>query len=133
MLVPPAGCSGWRGRLECTRADPPRRDGDQRRSRRREESASGFSPMADTLPNHDSDSDVAVLASGGIDSAVLCIDLLREFARVHPLYVRFGLRWEEVELAGLRSFLAAAPRPGLRPLEVLEEPMADVYGRAHWS
>jgi 7-cyano-7-deazaguanine synthase len=77
--------------------------------------------------------DVAVLASGGVDSAVLCVDLLRSYARVHPLYVRFGLRWEEVELAGLRAFLAAAARPGLEPLHVLHEPVGDVYGPAHWS
>jgi 7-cyano-7-deazaguanine synthase len=90
-------------------------------------------PMADTLTQRDSDSDVAVLVSGGVDSAILCVDLLGAFARVHPLYVRFGLRWEEAELAGLKGFLAAAARPGLRPLHVLEEPTADVYGATHWS
>jgi 7-cyano-7-deazaguanine synthase len=87
--------------------------------------------MADHLTQRDSD--VAVLASGGIDSAILCIDLLGAYSRVHPLYVRFGLRWEEVELAGLRAFLDAAARPGLRPLSVLDEPIADVYGAGHWS
>jgi 7-cyano-7-deazaguanine synthase len=87
--------------------------------------------MTDTLTQRDSD--VAVLASGGVDSAILCIDLLDNFTRVHPLYVRFGLRWEDVELAGLNAFLAAAARPGLRPLCVLQEPMADVYGAGHWS
>jgi 7-cyano-7-deazaguanine synthase len=78
-------------------------------------------------------SSVAVLASGGIDSAILCIDLLQQFARVHPIYVRFGLRWEEVELAGVRLFLEAAGRPGIEPLTVLSEPVADVYGNGHWS
>jgi 7-cyano-7-deazaguanine synthase len=76
--------------------------------------------------------DVAVLVSGGVDSAVLCVDLLREFDRVFPLYVRFGLRWEPVELAHLQSFLGAVARPGLGPLEVLDEPVAALYG-AHWS
>jgi 7-cyano-7-deazaguanine synthase len=79
------------------------------------------------------DNDVAVLASGGLDSAILCVDLLRGFARVHPLYVRFGLRWEGVELASLRRFLDAVERPGLMPLHVLDEPVADVYGPSHWS
>jgi 7-cyano-7-deazaguanine synthase len=88
-------------------------------------------PMSDTLTQRDSD--VAVLASGGVDSAILCIDLLRTFARVHPLYVRFGLRWEEVELGGLRAFLDATARTGLMPLCVLDEPTADVYGPGHWS
>lgn len=77
--------------------------------------------------------DVAVLASGGIESAVLCVDLLRECARVFPLYVRFGLRWEAVEEAQLRAFLARTARRGLMPLHVLDEPVADIYGAAHWS
>src|SRR3954463_9421296 len=77
--------------------------------------------------------DVAVLASGGADSAILCVDLLQQYSRVHPLYVRFGLRWEDVELASLRKFLGAVERPGLLSLSVLEEPMAEVYGDAHWS
>jgi 7-cyano-7-deazaguanine synthase len=76
--------------------------------------------------------DVAVLVSGGADSAILCVDLLREFARVHPIYVRFGLRWEEVELAHLQRFLAAVVRPGLGPLVVLDEPVSSAYGD-HWS
>ncbi len=76
--------------------------------------------------------DVAVLASGGIDSAILCVDLLRRADRVFPLYIRFGLRWEEVELAGLARFLEAVQRPGLMPLTVLDEPVADIYG-PHWS
>jgi 7-cyano-7-deazaguanine synthase len=76
--------------------------------------------------------DVAALVSGGSDSAVLAVDLLRSFDRVWPIYVRFGLRWEEPELAGLREFLDALDRPGLMPLTVLDEPVADVYGD-HWS
>ncbi|WP_435006395.1 7-cyano-7-deazaguanine synthase [Tundrisphaera lichenicola] len=74
----------------------------------------------------------AVLVSGGIDSAVLCVHLLRTFGRVEPVYVRFGLRWESVELAILRRFLHQVRRPGLGPLKVIDEPVADVYG-THWS
>jgi 7-cyano-7-deazaguanine synthase len=74
----------------------------------------------------------AVLCSGGLDSAVLCIELLREFDRVFPIYVRFGLRWEEAELSSLRSYLAGSARAGLMPLTVLDEPVAEVYGD-HWS
>jgi len=76
--------------------------------------------------------DVAILVSGGADSAILCVDLLRDFDRVHPVYVRFGLRWEEEELASLRRFLEMVNRPGIGELTVLEEPIADVYG-GHWS
>jgi 7-cyano-7-deazaguanine synthase len=78
--------------------------------------------------------EAAVLVSGGVDSAVLSVDLLARFERVHPIYVRFGLRWEEPEMAALRAFLAEANagRPGLVPLTVLDEPVATVYGN-HWS
>ncbi len=75
---------------------------------------------------------VAVLMSGGLDSAVLALDLLREHVRVFPLYIRGGLRWEELELAAARQFLAAVAAPGLEVLTVLEEPVRDVYG-PHWS
>ena len=75
---------------------------------------------------------VAVLTSGGLDSAVLSVDLTREYSRVFPIYVRCGLLWEETELAAARAFLNAAEGPGLAPLTVLDEPIEDVYG-AHWS
>jgi 7-cyano-7-deazaguanine synthase len=78
--------------------------------------------------------EAAALVSGGADSAVLSVELLGSFERVYPIYVRFGLRWEETELACLRSFLAeaGADRPGLMPLTVLDEPVGAVYGD-HWS
>jgi len=80
----------------------------------------------------DRESAVAVLMSGGLDSAVLAVDLLRDHARVWPLYIRGGLQWEEMELAAAQEFLAAVPAPGLELLTVLEEPLHDVYG-PHWS
>ena len=76
---------------------------------------------------------VAVLTSGGTDSAVLVADLARLGRNVQPIYVRFGLAWELVEEAHLRAFLASLP-PGLdvRPMLALDFPITDVYG-AHWS
>jgi 7-cyano-7-deazaguanine synthase len=74
----------------------------------------------------------AVLISGGIDSAILCRELLRDFSRVIPLYIRSGLRWEEAELASLNRFLGATQVAGIESLVVLDEPIADVYG-SHWS
>jgi 7-cyano-7-deazaguanine synthase len=74
----------------------------------------------------------AVLLSGGLDSAILCVELLREFARVVPLYIRSGLRWEAAELAALNRFLDQVGADGLDGLIVLDEPIAEVYG-AHWS
>lgn len=75
---------------------------------------------------------LAVLVSGGLDSAILLGESVREHQEVHPLYVRCGLYWEEDELAHLRRFLDAIARPALRPLQVLHVPVADVYG-GHWS
>lgn len=73
------------------------------------------------------------LVSGGLDSAVLVRDLLRGHPEVQPLYVRAGMRWEKAEIAALKTFLRAL-RAGhrLRPLAVIDVPMADLYGR-HWS
>jgi 7-cyano-7-deazaguanine synthase len=74
----------------------------------------------------------AVLISGGLDSAILCVDLLRDFSRVVPVYIRFGLSWEGAEMSSLGRFLDAVKAVGLESLVVLDEPIADVYG-AHWS
>jgi len=75
---------------------------------------------------------LAVLVSGGLDSAVLLAEAVRAYPAVVPLYVRVGSYWEPAEEAHLRRFLAAVAAPPLRPLVVLEQPVADVYGR-HWS
>ena len=52
---------------------------------------------------------MAVLASGGVDSAVLVADQARQGRIVHPIYVRFGLAWEATEEAHLRRFLDDVP------------------------
>jgi 7-cyano-7-deazaguanine synthase len=75
---------------------------------------------------------LAVLISGGLDSAILLGEALRSCAAVHPLYVRNGLSWEPVELHHLSRFLEAVHAPALRPLTVLEMPAGDLYGD-HWS
>jgi len=74
---------------------------------------------------------IAVLTSGGLDSCVLLADLATR-AEVTPVYVRFGLAWEEQEQKALASFLGALSSPNLKPLEVLELPVRGIYGR-HWS
>ena len=78
------------------------------------------------------DDSLAVLVSGGLDSAILVGESLRTHAAVYPLYVRCGLSWEPVELRHLRSYLDAIRGPALRPLTVLEMPVADLYA-GHWS
>jgi 7-cyano-7-deazaguanine synthase len=75
---------------------------------------------------------LAILVSGGLDSAILLGESLRTHEAVHPLYVRSGLIWEATELRHLERFLSAVATPALRPLRILELPVADLYGD-HWS
>jgi 7-cyano-7-deazaguanine synthase len=84
------------------------------------------------LPGLENDRPRAVLISGGLDSAILLGDALHQGAIVHPLYVRTGLHWEADELRHLERFLTALRRTTLRPLHILELPVADLYG-THWS
>jgi 7-cyano-7-deazaguanine synthase len=74
---------------------------------------------------------IAVLASGGLDSAVLLADLAPNDT-VYPVYVETGLAWEALEKRALLAYLAALELPNLQPLTVLEIPVAGIYGR-HWS
>src|SRR5262245_18078201 len=55
----------------------------------------------------DPDAPLAVLTSGGLDSAVLLAEACRRHGAVFPLYVRFGLTWEAVEQRYLARFLQA--------------------------
>jgi 7-cyano-7-deazaguanine synthase len=83
-------------------------------------------------PDADPSRSLAVLVSGGLDSAVLLAESLPRYAAVWPLYVRFGLFWEPVELHYLHHFLEAVRAASLQPLTLLEMPVADLYGE-HWS
>jgi 7-cyano-7-deazaguanine synthase len=74
---------------------------------------------------------IAVLSSGGLDSAVLLADLASN-SSVFPIYVETGLAWEALEKRALLSYLAALELPNLQPLTVLEIPVAGIYG-SHWS
>jgi 7-cyano-7-deazaguanine synthase len=73
-----------------------------------------------------------VLASGGLDSSVLLAELARKRRQVFPIYIRAGLRWERVELAILRKFIAALGRDNIEPVAVLDFPTVDIT-RDHWS
>ena len=74
-----------------------------------------------------------MLASGGADSSILLVDQAAQGRVVWPVYIRFGLAWEGVEETYLRRFLdAVSAQWAIRPLTVLELPIADVYG-SHWS
>ncbi|HEX4614044.1 MAG TPA: 7-cyano-7-deazaguanine synthase [Urbifossiella sp.] len=75
---------------------------------------------------------LAVLVSGGLDSAVLLAEAARAYPDVVPIYVRVGMLWEAAERAHLDRFLDATRTPAVRPLVVLDQPAADLYG-GHWS
>src|SRR2546425_4272441 len=74
---------------------------------------------------------VAVLASGGLDSAVLIAHLAGE-AILFPVYVEAGLAWEAGEKRALRAFLDALNDTNVQPGTALELPLRRLYGE-HWS
>ncbi|RPJ69002.1 MAG: 7-cyano-7-deazaguanine synthase [Acidobacteria bacterium] len=77
--------------------------------------------------------DVAVLCSGGLDSAVLVAHEATS-ARVHPIYVSAGLSWEREELALLGRLLASPPyATNVEPLTRLSVALSDLYPATHWS
>jgi 7-cyano-7-deazaguanine synthase len=77
-------------------------------------------------------SPVAVLFSGGLDSAILLAQLLARSHRVWPLFVDCQWHWQTEELRWARRFLQAVRTPQLEDLVVLRMPMADLFDD-HWS
>jgi 7-cyano-7-deazaguanine synthase len=75
---------------------------------------------------------LAVLVSGGLDSAILLGTAVRDHSAVYPLYIRSGLSWESAERECLDRFLARVPDPKPRPTVSLSIPVDDLYGE-HWS
>lgn len=75
---------------------------------------------------------VCVLTSGGVDSAALMADLLKQGREVHPLFIRCGFRWEKAELYWLRRVLRALACPRLKPLAQVEASMNGLLA-GHWS
>jgi len=75
---------------------------------------------------------VAVLFSGGLDSAIMLSQLLAEERQVWPLFVDCQLHWQPEELHACRRYLQAVRQPSLEPLVVLHMPLADLYDD-HWS
>lgn len=76
--------------------------------------------------------DVAVLLSAGLDSAVLAAAEART-SRVHPVYVSTGLAWEDQELAALDRLLATPTFASLAPLARLSFTVTDLYPPTHWA
>jgi 7-cyano-7-deazaguanine synthase len=74
----------------------------------------------------------AVLASGGLDSAVLLAEQATNHSAVYPLFIESGFPWEAAELGYMRRFLGALHSPAIQPLHVLSLPVTDLYSD-HWS
>lgn len=79
---------------------------------------------------------VAVLTSGGLDSAILVVHMARfePGSPVHPIYIRAGLAWEKTEQEYLQRFLSDVQEhwSNIQDLVCLEQPTRDLYGE-HWS
>ncbi len=75
---------------------------------------------------------IGVLASGGLDSAILMGHLLALGRRVQPFYIRTGLVWQAGELPALARYLRAIATDRLGELVVLDLPLGDLYS-GHWS
>jgi 7-cyano-7-deazaguanine synthase len=77
--------------------------------------------------------DVAVLLSGGLDSAVLVAHAARS-GMVQPVYVSAGLSWEAEEAVRVSLLLQTAPfRSGVLPIVRLALDVTDIYPEAHWA
>ena len=79
-----------------------------------------------------SKSEVAVLCSAGLDSAVLAAAEARE-STVHPIYISCGLAWEKEELEAIDGLLASRPYRGMRTLARLTFTVSDLYPPNHWA
>lgn len=89
----------------------------------------GLGPFAEEVTM----ADVAVLFSGGLDSAVLVAQAARSGV-VQPVYVSAGLSWEAEEAALLSRLLGAAPyRSGVLPVVRLVLDVTDIYPETHWA
>jgi 7-cyano-7-deazaguanine synthase len=75
---------------------------------------------------------LCVLHSGGVDSAVLTWLSLQDGTEVQPLYIRAGMKWEDIESRWLERFLAAIAAPNLLPVREVSFSLNALYG-SHWS
>jgi 7-cyano-7-deazaguanine synthase len=76
---------------------------------------------------------VAVLFSGGLDSAVLLAHAAQQNV-VQPLYVNVGLAWEGQERDAIARLFASGAMAGrLRAIVSLAVDMRDVYPASHWA
>lgn len=77
------------------------------------------------------DGSVAVLLSGGLDSAIVLATVCQQARRVVPIYVQCGLAWEPQELHAVERMTSWFPQRIL-PLVKLAVSVEAIYG-PHWS
>lgn len=75
---------------------------------------------------------IAVLFSGGLDSAAFLAETIAAYHETWPLYVRCGFAWERAERHHARAFLAAIKTQSLQSLQTIRVPMRDLLAD-HWS
>ncbi len=75
---------------------------------------------------------VLVLVSGGIESAVLVVQLSTQFNRVVPFYVQSGFLWEAGERYWLNRYLKKVKSKSIASLKVVHLPVNDTYP-SHWG
>ena len=75
---------------------------------------------------------IALLISGGLDSAILTAEFLKTGAFVQPIYLQSGHVWEKAELFWLQRYLKALKNRRLRKLVSLSCETGDLYDN-HWS
>lgn len=81
--------------------------------------------------NSDS-STIGLMLSGGLDSAILLVQLLREGRRVQPFYVSTGCQWEASERAAIERLLGVLDDSNVCPVVELKMPVDDLFAH-HWS
>ncbi|PIQ82970.1 MAG: 7-cyano-7-deazaguanine synthase [Candidatus Omnitrophica bacterium CG11_big_fil_rev_8_21_14_0_20_64_10] len=75
---------------------------------------------------------LAVLVSGGVESAALLHEGLRLGRTVYPIHVRKGFRWEGEEGRALARMLTQQKVAGLQELTIIRMDLRAVIGR-HWG
>ena len=75
---------------------------------------------------------IAVLLSGGLDSAVLVAQAAAA-GDVQPVYIAAGLAWESEELSLVERLLRTPPYARALPLVRLTLDVTDLYPDTHWA
>lgn len=75
---------------------------------------------------------LGLMLSGGLDSAILLVQLVREGYCVQPFYVSAGCQWEAAERAAIDRLLLELDDAKIGALVEFAMPVNDLFAR-HWS